>query len=59
MTHKYKIELSYKATMVVNVEGDFHDEGEALEKANEICEDADINEFNIGEQLESRILNVE
>ena len=31
---------------------------EALAKAREIADDADINEFNIGNELESRILEV-
>lgn len=55
---RYTIEFNYKASIVVNVEGDFNDEGEALDKAREIAEDADINEFTIGEEKESKILNL-
>ena len=54
----YTIELNYIATIRVSVNGDFKDEGEALAKARETAEDADINEFNIGNELESRILEV-
>lgn len=58
MTHRYTIEFNYNASIIVDVEGEFHDEGEALDKAREIAEDADINEFTIGEERESKILNV-
>lgn len=54
----YVIELNYMATIRVSVQGNFKDEGEALAKAREIADDADINEFNIGNELESRILEV-
>ena len=55
---RYTIEFNYNASIVVHVEGDFNDEGEALDKAREIAEDADINEFTIGEEKESKILNL-
>ena len=58
MANKYTIEFNYNASIVVDVEGEFRDEGEALDKAREIAEDADINEFTIGEERESKILNV-
>lgn len=58
MACRYTIEFNYNASIVVEVEGEFHDEGEALDKAREIAEDADINEFTIGEERESKILNV-
>ena len=58
MARRYTIEFNYNASIVVDVEGEFHDEGEALDKAREISEDADINEFTIGEERESKILNV-
>lgn len=54
----YTIEFNYMASIRVSVNGEFKDEGEALAKAREIAEDADINEFNIGNELESRILEV-
>jgi hypothetical protein len=50
--------LNYVASIRVSVNGNFKDEGEALAKAREMAEDADINEFNIGNELESRILEV-
>ena len=58
MARRYTIEFNYNASIVVDVEGDFHDEGEALDKAREIAEDANINEFTIDEERESKILNV-
>ena len=58
MARRYTIEFNYNASFVVDVEGEFHDEGEALDKAREIAEDANINEFTIGEERESKILNV-
>lgn len=54
----YVIELNYQASIRVSVNGDFKDEGEALAKARQVAEDADINEFNIGQEMESRILEV-
>lgn len=57
MARKYTIQLNYLATINVSVEGDFNDEGEALSKAREIAEDADINQFSIGEEKESRIIS--
>lgn len=57
MARKYTIQLNYLATINVSVEGDFNDEGEALSKAREIAEDADINQFSLGEEKESRIVS--
>lgn len=57
MARKYTIQLNYLATINVSVEGDFNDEGEALNKAREIAEDADINQFSLGEEKESRIIS--
>lgn len=57
MARKYTIQLNYLATINVSVEGDFNDEGEALSKAREIAEDADINQFSLGEEKESRIIS--
>lgn len=56
---KYTIKFNYNASIIVEVDGDFRNEGVALDKAREIAEDADINEFNISEEKESRILSVE
>ena len=47
MARRYTIKFNYNASIVVDVEGEFHDEGEALDKAREIAEDANINEFTI------------
>lgn len=53
----YNIELNYNARINVVVEGDFHNEGEAFDAAREIAENADINEFIITNELESKILS--
>lgn len=55
---KYTIQLNYNASIVVDVEVENtpHAEGEALEKARNIAEDADIREFTIGSERESQIL---
>jgi hypothetical protein len=53
---QYTIELNYVASIRVTVNGDFRDEGEALDKARNMAEDADMNEFTIGNELESRII---
>lgn len=59
MAKRYTIQFNYLATINVSVEGDFHDEGEALQQAREIAEDADINQFSLVEEKESRILSVD
>lgn len=53
---QYTIELNYVASIRVTVSGEFKDEGEALDKARNVAEDADMNEFTLGNELESRIL---
>ena len=58
MARRYTIEFNYNASIVVDVEGEFHDEGEALDKAREIAEDADINEFTIGEERSQCTINI-
>ena len=50
----YTIELNYKSTIKINVEA--NDEGEALDKARDIAERADMNEFSIVEELPSRVV---
>lgn len=52
---RYTIELKYIATITETVDAD--DEGQALELARNKAEDADLNEFTIVEEEESRILN--
>ena len=59
MANKYTIEFNYNASIVVDVEGEFHDEGEALDKAREMAEDADIRQFTIASENEAKILNRE
>lgn len=51
----YTIELTYTANIIKSVEA--NDEGEALEKARDLAEESDMNEFVIVEERESRILN--
>lgn len=53
----YTIQMNYVASIVVNVSG--NDEGEALDKARDKAEDADIREFTIGNELDSKILRTE
>lgn len=55
----YVIELNYVASIRVSVSGDFNrgePEGAALAAAREKAEEADINEFSIGNELEARII---
>lgn len=54
---KYTIQMNYNASIVVDVFA--NDEGEALDKARDKAEDADIREFTIGNENESRILRTE
>lgn len=58
MAKKYTIQLNYNASIIVDVEVENtpNAEGEALEKARNIAEDADIREFTIGNERESQIL---
>lgn len=62
MTRKYTVQLNYNASIIVDVMVDGNNqnaEGEALEKARNIAEDADIREFTIGSERESQILRHE
>lgn len=52
----YSIEIVYKAKGVFNVQAE--DEGEAYGKARDASENADITDFVLDDELESRILNV-
>lgn len=54
---KYTIQLNYIATIDVEVEA--KDEGEALDRARDVAEDADMNEFVITSERESQVLSVE
>lgn len=51
---QYTIELAYKATITQVVEA--NDEGEALDKARNLAEEADMEEFTLTEELESQML---
>lgn len=55
---KYTIRLNYIATFTTTVEGDFKNEGDALDAARNQAEDADMNEFIIGDEQASQILEV-
>jgi len=55
---RYTIKLNYTASYTAVVEGNFRNEGDALEAARNQAEDADINEFVIGEEDTAQILEV-
>lgn len=52
----FTIEMTYLATITAVVEA--QNEGEALDKARNIAEDADLNEYQLGEERDTRVLNV-
>ena len=54
----YTIKLNYNASYTTTVEGDFRNEGDALDAARRQAEDADMDEFVIGEEQVSQILEV-
>ena len=54
---KYTIQLNYNASIIVDVTG--NDEGEALDNARNLAEEADIKEFTICGERESQILRQE
>lgn len=53
----YTIQLNYMASIIVDVEA--KDEGEALGKAREMAEDADMEQFSLGEEKNTMIINVQ
>lgn len=53
---KYIIELRYTASIQVSVEAD--NEGMALDKARDVAEEADISEFSLINEEESKIVSV-
>ena len=55
---KYTIRLNYNATYTATVEGDFKNEGDALDAVRRQAEDADADEFTIGEEQCANILEV-
>lgn len=54
---KYTIQLNYNASIIVEVNA--NDEGEALDKARDKAEDADIKQFTICGERESQVLRQE
>ena len=54
---KYTIQMNYNASIIVEVLA--NDEGEALDKAKDKAENADIRQFTIGSENESRILRTD
>ena len=54
---KYTIQMNYNASIVVEVYAE--NEGEALDKARDKAEDADIRQFTIGCENESKILRTD
>ena len=54
---KYTIQMNYNASIIFEVLA--NDEGEALDKARDKAEDADIRQFTIGSENESRILRTD
>ena len=53
---RYVIRMNYNAAYTAVVEGDFKDEGEALDAARKKAEDADMNEFTLTSEESSQIL---
>lgn len=49
--------MNYNASIIVEVMAD--DEGQALDKARDKAEDADIRQFTIGSESESKILRTD
>lgn len=54
---KYTVQMNYNASIIVEVFAE--NEGEALDKARDKAEDADIRQFTIGSENESKILRTE
>jgi hypothetical protein len=52
----YTIKLNYTASFTTTVSGDFRNEGDAFDAARQLAEDADPNEFVIGDERECQIL---
>lgn len=56
MGRKYTIELNYNAAITFDVIAE--DEGEALSKARDLAEEADMSQFTLTEEFESKIINI-
>ena len=55
---RYTIRLNFHATYTATVEGNFKNEGEALDAVRRQAEDADADEFVIGDEQNANILEV-
>ena len=55
---RYTIRLNFTATYTATVEGNFKNEGEALDAVRRQAEDADADEFVIGDEQNANILEV-
>ena len=55
---RYTIQLNFNATYTTTVEGDFRNEGDAVDAARAQAEDADMEEFTIGEEQNANILEI-
>ena len=53
----YTVQLNNIASITLDVEA--NDEGEALQKARDLAEEAPMSSFSILEELQSNILNVQ
>ena len=54
----YTIRLNYTASFTTTVEGDFRNEGDALDAARAQAEEADLNEFTIGDEQNAKIISI-
>lgn len=54
---KYIVELQYTASIQVSVEAD--NEGSALDKARDVAEEADMAEFSLISEQESKIISID
>lgn len=55
MERTFNVEINYNASIVFEVKA--NDEGEALDKARNLAEEADITDFTFTHENESRIIN--
>lgn len=55
---RYTIRLNFTATYTATVEGNFKNEGDALDAVRRQAEDADADEFVIGDEQCANILEV-
>lgn len=53
---RYTIKLNFIASYTTTVEGDFRNEGDALDAARARAEEADMDEFVIGDEQPAQFL---